>query len=144
MKANLIAALRGFVNQRPGLDYANYGDVSAYRSELRAITKMRTDALEMLNYIAWHDSITVDMLVDAAKHNFSGRLEIWCVNPGVYRISYTTGQYWQTEYRRAVACVCAGLLWGYFRENSTEKTGEAIRKAARRELSRSIARQYFN
>jgi hypothetical protein len=141
MKSNLLNALRTFVNQRPGLDFGNYGDASAYRSETRTITKSRSDALAMINYIAWHDSITSDDIIDASRRTFSGRLTI---NPD-YTIDYCTGQYWPTEYRHAVACVLANVLWHYFRTNTVDSANcDAIRKAARRELGRSIASKYFN
>ena len=152
MKTELLQSLRAFVNQRPGLDFGNYGDSSSYRAEMRTITKSRADALAMINYIAWHDSITADEIIDASKRAFSGRLTI---NPDL-TIDYCTGQYWPTEYRHSVACVMANVLWHYFRTNcdiSEGKTthqpgiinmGDAIRKAARCELGRSIAAKYFN
>ena len=38
-KTQILSALRAFVRQRPGLDFANYGDVKLYRAEVRSITK---------------------------------------------------------------------------------------------------------
>lgn len=143
MKTKLLSALRTFVNQRPGLDFGNYGDASSYRAEVRTITKSRADALAMINYIAWHDSITAEDIIDTSKHAFSGRLTI---NPDL-SIDYCTGQYWPTEYRHAVACVMANVLWQYFRTNCNPgivNMGDAIRKVARCELGRSIAAKYFN
>ena len=152
MKTELLNALRTFVNQRPGLEFGNYGDVSAYRSEMRQITKQRAEALAMINYVAWHDSIIAEDIIDASKRAFSGRLTI---NPDL-SIDYCTGQYWPTEYRKAVACVMADVLWTYFRTNCDINKGKEthqpgivdmsspIRKTARRELGRSIASKYFN
>lgn len=73
LKPQLIQALRQWVAQRPGLDYGNYGNVSSYRSEVRSIGKDLQDARKLIDYVAWHDSITAEMILDAAK---SGRLSI--------------------------------------------------------------------
>jgi hypothetical protein len=144
LRENILCALTTFVNSRPGLEFGNYGDVSAYRSEMRSITKDRAQALEMLSAVSWRESITAEMIIDAAKHSFSGRLSIIPTgeNNGV-RIEYCTGQYYPTEYRRAVCSVLSSILWFYWRENSPVQTGDAIRKQARRELSRSIATRWF-
>ena len=76
LRQNILQALTAFVNSRPGLEFGNYGDVSAYRREMRSITKDRAQALEMLSNVAWRESITAEMIIDAAKHSFSGRLSI--------------------------------------------------------------------
>ena len=39
MKQQIIDAMRTFINQRPGLEYGNYGDRTSYQSEMRSITK---------------------------------------------------------------------------------------------------------
>jgi len=72
-KQTIIDALNRWVSQRPGLEFGNYGDVSSYRAELRSIGKDLQHARAMINYVAWHDSITAEMILDAAK---SGRLSI--------------------------------------------------------------------
>jgi hypothetical protein len=59
--------------------------------------------------------------------NLSGEGVAWCPkckarpvmgSPHKIRIHYTTGQYYPTEYRRAVASVAASALWDYVREHS--------------------------
>ena len=144
LRQNILHALTVFVKTRPGLEFGNYGDVSAYRSEMRSITKDRAQALELLSAVSWRESITAETLIDAAKHAFSGRLSIVQTdeNNGV-RIEYCTGQYYPTEYRRAVCAVLSSVLWDYFRANGAD-TADAIRKTASSELSRSIARRWFN
>lgn len=144
LRQNILQALTAFVNSRSGLEFCNYEDVSAYRSEMRSITKDRAQALELLSAVAWRESITAEMIIDAAKHSFSGRLSIGLndENNGV-RIEYCTGQYYPTEYRRAVCAVLSSVLWDYFRANGAD-TADAIRKTASSELSRSIARRWFN
>ena len=138
-KQSLITALQRFVAQRPGLEFANYGDVSAYRSEMRSITKDRHHAEELLRAVSWRDSITADDIVHAAKCAFSGRLTIREPEPGRFVLDYCTGQYWPTEYRRAVCSVLSSALWDYWRDAVDGPIG-----AARRELPRSIAHRWFN
>ena len=139
MKQTIIDALHQWINQRPGLEFGNYGDVSSYRSELRSITRDLQHARAMVNYVAWHDSITAEMILDAAG---SGRLTLTADGDKV-RIDYVTGQYWPTEYRRAVCALMSSVIWAWLRENGKYKTGDDIRKAARRELGQSIANRWF-
>ena len=138
-KSTIIAALRKWIAQRPGLEFGNYGDVSSYRAEMRSIGKDLQHARAMVNYVAWHDSITAEMILDAAK---SGRLSIKVEGDKV-RINYCTGQYWPTEYRPAVCRLLSSVIWYWLRENCEYKTGDDIRKAATRELGQSIGRRWF-
>lgn len=139
-KQTIIDALNRWIAQRPGLEFGNYGDVSSYRAELRSIGKDLQHARAMVNYVAWHDSITADMILDAAG---SGRLSIVVRDDGTVAIDYCTGQYWPTEYRRAVCALMSSVIWAWLRENCEYKTGDDIRKAARRELGQSIANRWF-
>ena len=136
----LLAAIERFVKQRPGLDFGNYGDWRAYQSEMRSIAKDRRQALELLRVASW--CLTADQIIDASKHAFSGRLTISEPTPGRFVLDYCTGQYWPTEYRPAVCSVLASALWSYWRENGCA-TGDAIRAAARRQLSRGVAARWF-
>lgn len=144
-KQAILDTLRKFIAQRPGLEFANYGDVSAYRSEMRSITKDRHHAETLLNAVAWRDSITADDLIRASQGAFSGRLTI-TEQDGKVRIDYCTGQYFPTEYRRAVCAVLASAFWDYWRENSLQPkvTGDSIRATARKEFGRSIGSRWFN
>ena len=139
LKPQLIQALRSWVAQRPGLEFGNYGDVSSYRSEVRSIGKDLQHARKLINYVAWHESITAEMILDAAK---SGRLAIKVEGDKV-RIDYCTGQYWPTEYRPAVCRLLSSVIWHWMRANDPRRSGEMIRKAASRELGTSIARRWF-
>jgi len=139
-KQTVIDALNAWVNQRPGLDYGNYGDLVAYRAEVRSIGKDLQHARAMINYVAWHDSITAEMILDAAK---SGRLSI-VVTDGTVAIDYCTGQYWCTEYRPAVCRLLSTVIWYWMRDNMLDPvTGNDIRRQASRELGTSIARRWF-
>ena len=139
-KSKIIDALNAWVSQRPGLDYGNYGDPVTYRAEVRSIGKDLQHARAMVNYVAWHDSVTAEMIMSAADNG--GRLTL-TVNGDKVRIDYVTGQYWPTEYRRAVCALMSSVIWAWLRENCEYKTGDDIRKAARRELGQSIANRWF-
>ena len=139
-KQTIIDALNRWIAQRPGLDFGNYGNVSSYRAELRSIGKDLRHARAMVNYVAWHDSITAEMIMSAADNG--GRLTLTADGDKV-RIDYVTGQYWPTEYRRAVCALMSSVIWVWLRENCKYKTGDDIRKAARRELGQSIANRWF-
>lgn len=143
----LLAMIAAFINQRPGLEFANYGDVSLYRSESRSITADGHDARALLAAVSWRSGITADHIRAALQ---SGR-RLTLSDSG--RLDYCTGQYFPTEYRRAACRVLAGLLWDYWRDAYTERppsgviaypSGDFIRKIARRELSRRITSRYFN
>ena len=140
-KSTVLHALESYAKQRPGLEFANYGDVSAYRSESRAITKDLHNALELLSAVSWRDSITGDDIIKAAESAFSGRLS-FTQEGDTLTIEYCTGQYFPTEYRKAICAVLARVLWQYWA--SDLDTGNQIRKAARDNLSQSVTRGYFN
>lgn len=158
LKQTIIDALNRWVSQRPGLDYGNYGDPVAYRAEVRSIGKDLQHARALINYVAWHDSITAEMILEAAK---SGRLSI-VVKGDTVAIDYYTGQYWCTEYRPAVCRLLTSVIWHWMRENMPKgqlvhnsetgetferyeglRAGDYLRRQAARELGTSIARRWF-
>ena len=151
-KTAIIAALDAFIRQRPGLEFGNYGDWTAYRSEVRSIGKDLQHARALLNYVAWHDSITAEMILSAAQ---SGRLSIK-VEGNKVRVDYCTGQYWPTEYRPAVCRLLSSVIWDYWRDHcmpvdaglidkfsNLQNVGPWIRKQASRELGTGVARRWF-
>ena len=115
----ILNLLETFIRSRPGLEFANYGDVSAYRSESRAITKDRDQALTLLRYVQW-TSIDADALRAAFRSAYSGRLSLETDAKGRLRLHYTAGQYYPTEYRRAACAVLASAIWAYWRDNLGE------------------------
>lgn len=137
-KTAILSALRAFVRQRPGLDFANYGDAQAYRAEVRSITQDLHHAEELIRAVEIR-SIDAEAILKAVG---SGRLSIEATDKGI-RVDWCTGQYWPTEYRRGVAAVLASALWDYWRECGYD-TGDKIRAEARRSLSRAVARRFFN
>lgn len=164
-KSEICALLRAFINQRPGLDFANYGDVSSYRAEVRGITRQRADALQLLRAVELRDSITADDIRAAFPRAFMGRLSLVEDDKGA-RLAYCAGQYWCTEYRAAAAAVLASVLWAYMRGCMPEPTykyygkagepmltearydglsaGAWLRRHFRREFGRGIASRWFN
>ena len=195
-KQQILEALRRWINQRPGLEFGNYGEWNSYRSELRSITRDRRDALELLQAVTWRDSISAEDLIAAFPRAFSGRLtlaEVYQVNgrgelhatlesakeqaakylPAIVEIralaklSYCTGQYWPTEYRKAAAAVLSSVLWDYARSDMPKPDGKKItrkhgtfetehesiegltpgnwlRRYFRREFGRSIQSRWFS
>lgn len=137
-KTQILSALRAFVRQRPGLDFANYGDVSAYRAEVRSITKDLHHAEELIRAVELR-SIDGDAIVKSA----TSRLSIEPTDKGI-RVDWCAGQYWPTEYRRGVAASLAYALWTYWRDECGCDTGDKIRAEARRSLSRAVSRRFFN
>ena len=110
-KTALIDTLNRWIHQRPGLEPGNYisgwNDTDgrrAYRAEVRSITKDLHQARALLQFVAGRDSITAEQILDACRHSFSGRLTITPDGDG-FKVDYCTGQYWPTEYRKAVASV---------------------------------------
>tara|TARA_R110000868_G_scaffold163443_1_gene395659 strand:+ start:203 stop:658 length:456 start_codon:yes stop_codon:yes gene_type:complete len=139
-KTDLLALLYTFINKRPQLEFGNYGDSAAYRSEIRSITRQRADALKLLRAIELRDSITAADIIAA----FNGRLTLG-TNNGKLCLDYCTGQYWPTEYRAAVARLASSLLWSYWWSNcSSADVAHYIRKTAKGEFGRGIASRWFN
>lgn len=138
-KQSIINALRIWINQRPGLEYGNYGDVVSYRAEVRQIGRDLTHARQMLAAVTWRNSITADMILQAAH---TSRLSI-IIDGDKVKLDYTTGQYWPTEYRPAVCRLLASVLWSYWRDCHPHADGDALRATARRELGRAVANRWF-
>ena len=136
-KDELLRLLTAFANQRPRLDFANYGDVSSYRSEARSITADLHDFNALAAACGWRSVNIAEQL--------SNRLTLFVDGRGHWQLDYCTGQYWPTEYRKAACRVLANALWDYWRNESTgESIGKTIRYKARREFGRRIANRYFN
>lgn len=108
-KGELIAALRTFVSQRPGMEPSNYGSLTDYHREARRITAQRDDALALLAAVDARESITADDMLAQLRHRL-----LWDADRG--SLEYQTGQYFPTEYRRAAASAMAGVLWQYWHD----------------------------
>jgi hypothetical protein len=145
----VFSALDTWIKQRPGLEYANYGQMAPYRAELRSIAQDKQRAMKALDEARALLPAEPELLADAFKRAFSGRLE-WVpalTEPSAYytersrgHLSYTTGQYWPTEYRKAAASVLETYIatWRqkYADEHPQEFTYRTIEdvKAANRQI----------
>jgi len=145
----IILALHTFARKRPQLERGNYGDFSSYHEEARSITRDLQHARALLRKVEL-SGITAQDLIKASTEAFSGRLTIMPVNSYTdeIRIDYCTGQYFATEYRKAVCAVLARALWNHWVEDRKEgefmTTRQKIRVLARAEFGRTIAQAYFD
>lgn len=76
LKTQICDALAAWIRQRPGLQFADYGDVKVYSSEARSIARDKRDAETLLIAVRHNDSITAEKLRQAFNRSFSGRLEL--------------------------------------------------------------------
>jgi len=141
MKFPFLTALTYFVNSRPSLDKCNYRDVSAYRSEMRRITKQRALAFELIRKVEL-SSITAESLIKAANTAFSGRLSI-IVDGEKVTIDYCTGQYYPTEYRLAVCHVLKTALINHWADTSEGWDYKLAQRSAKHSFSPSLYRAFF-
>lgn len=141
-KAELIALLRAWINQRPGLEFGNYGGRTSYFSEMRHITQQLHDARTLLTAVE-NSGITAPELVEAFRA-YSGRLQLTTTAKG-YRLEYCTGQYWPTEYRAAACAVLASALWDYHRQDLVDqRDGNGLRATFRRMFGKGIQTRWLD
>jgi len=133
-KEKMMDALSVFIRQRAGLEFGNYGDLQSYRQEQRSITKDRHQAFELFRFICRSESITAERIKAEANNRLEWKNNKW---------EYTTGQYFPTEYRRAVCNMLSAVLWNWFREECQCETREKIQASAKREFSRAVAKRWF-
>lgn len=144
-KEVILTALRAWINQRPGLEYVNYGEPTSYRAELRGITRDKKDAQTLLTAVEL-SAVTVDQLKEGFRA-YSGRLTWEEDGKGGGRLVYCTGQYWPTEYRKAACAVLAQALWDEARAaipDGAEKPGDVIRGNFRRMFGRVMQARWFD
>ena len=166
-KETILNAVDAWISQRPGLEFANYGDLANYRQEARRITRQRRDAEALLRSCRWRDGLTADMLREGFRA-YSGRLTLQEPENGEALLRYCTGQYWPTEYRAAACAVLSSALWAYTRDccmpaarrigdeygrdvypapgnpANLISAGDWLRLHFRREFGRRIADHWFN
>lgn len=135
-KQELIESLRQFAEQRPGLEFCNYGDTASYRAESYRIFRQLQDAKRMLIAVEKLHSISADDILAQLNRRLTWDDARGCLD-------YCTGQYWPVEYRAAVCSAVSSVLWACFRERGC-KTAEEIRKAARRWFDSGLVDRWFN
>lgn len=131
-KDTLIAMLHRFAAQRPGLRFSDYGNVTLYKHEQRRIAKDLRVARELLHVVAADPKITADHLLRELSSGHRLSLE-----GGSLR--YATGQYFPTEFRPAVARVCACVLWEAALD-AGHNPQQMLRQTLRDKLSRAALR----
>ena len=140
-----IEKLVKFVAQRPCLEFANYGDSKSYNAESREITKDRNDFYELL-CLAQRRIENLESKLTYNLEQTNGRL---ILKNG--QLEYCTGQYFPTEYRPAASRILAQLIFNDYRDETEDNTpnplykdGIEIRKAIYKQVSRRVAKNYFN
>jgi hypothetical protein len=138
-KELIINKLLTFANSRPGLDPNNYADYKGFRSEQRETLKDLAHARTLIQAVAATPAITGELMVEKIQR---GDRLFMATND--FDIYYTAGQYYPTEYRKAVCRFCADLLWQYVRAAYPHFDGTDIRASFRRWFGLAIQKRYFN
>lgn len=154
-KEELLTLMREWINQRPGLDPANYGFPAydreswlkarrSYNQESRKITNQRKDALTLLRAVELSSGLTAGDILTAFRA-FSGRLQVFESDKGFY-LDYCTGQDFPTEYRAAACAVLAAALWDYHRSDyeNEDHAGDKIRAMFKRMFGRGIQSRWLD
>lgn len=148
--SNAVDQLCTFVNQRPGLNAADYisdwRDTSGranYQREVREIAKDRSDFYQLLSVatrLIPYNELNERLYSILIKSD--GRLLIQD-----NKIVYHVGQYFPTEYRPAACQKIVTILWNYFytllNANLSNVTSNDIRKYAKRYFTRRVYTNYF-
>lgn len=151
-RQTILNALEAFAESRPGIDPRNYGGGMegwrAYRAESRSVTRDLKHARIFLRAVE-RSSLTAEALASAFHDAYAGRLSLKFTGDSA-SLEYCTGQYYPTEYRRAVCAVLASALWHHYREDMAagarpgESAGDAIRRGMRRIVPVHVARVWFD
>ena len=127
---DLKTALLTFARQRPGFKFADYGDVTAYRADVRRATRQLNDARAIAAAIP--DGMPVRYLLNQLQSGNrlsleDGRLDYYCL-----------------EFRAAVARALANALWTFWAEDVGPGQADKIRARARATFGRGIQQRYFD
>ena len=132
---DIKAALLAFARQRPGFKFADYGDIAAYRADVRRATRQLNDARAIASAIP--DGMPVRYLLN--QLGSGNRLSL-----DGNRLDYTVGQYFALEFRAAVARALASALWALWAEDVGPGQADTVRKRARATFGRGIQSRYFD
>ena len=131
---DIKAALLAFARQRPGFKFAGYGDIAAYRADVRRATRQLNDARAIAAAIP--DSMPSSYLLNELRSG--NRLSL-----DGNRLSYTAGQYYCTEHRAAVCWAVSDALRSLSWAQSQERLAET-RKRMARIVGRGCANRWFS
>ena len=171
-KQAIIDALGVFMRRRSGMEPGNYGSYTDYRQEQRSVTRDLHQARLLLREVELRDGITATDL-KAAFRAYSGRLTCNDISARYddgsiywrFSLGYCTGQYFPTEYRKAVCAVLAQALWDWKRDQcmppavitdgentyryspsdkNTVSAGDWLRASFKRDYGHAIASRWFD
>ena len=140
-KQNIIASLARFVDQRPGLNFADYGDRDLYQRDYRQnCAKPKADFMKLVIAVDWHDSLTADDLLQAIRQ--TNRLDM--LDDG--SIDYTPGQMGALEYRHAACNALSRALWNHWGQDTPENATprEYITRTAKGQFGRGLTARHFD
>lgn len=154
----ILSALESFASQRPGIEPGNYGDWQSYRSESRSVTRDLHDAHALIGACCRYPSLVTEEILRESFRAYSGRLKLSDCENGSVSLDYCTGQYFPTEYRKAVCSVLGSALFQAMRENLlrvsaerfqrdgvvTEVAGDSIRKGVRNLIGARLQRRWVD
>lgn len=150
----ILSALDAFIRQRPGLEFGNYADGyrdtegrRAYFREMRSITRDLHDARTLLAYVGRTDAITAGHLKDALRDSYSGRLTWTPDDSNGGRLDYCTGQYFPTEYRKAVCAVLGSAIFHHAARGlplvvTSDRPGDLIRREVAHMIGKKLQRKW--
>lgn len=172
LKTAICDALATWIRQRPGLDPADYIDAdsrgetrtqgeAAFRSAQRELGRDKHDAETLLAAARHHGGVTAEVLQEAFKQAFNGRLamqeQLTFGTTGVQYVtlSYISGKNETTEYRAAASAVLARALWiadrsgcgygaGFKATTGREPEANELRQHFRKEFGSALQRRWFN
>lgn len=141
MKQDILNNLEAFATKRPGLMFADYGDVTLYRQDYREhCEKPLRDFRALLRAVRFRDGIDAGDLIQSIRE--TNRLDM--MDDGT--LDYTPGQMGATEFRHAACNALSRALWsywwGYSQGSMTPR--DFITSRALREFGRGITARYFN
>ena len=119
------------------MEWANYGERESFMSDYKPMLQAGKDCRVMLRRVELSAMTAENILASVGN----GRLQ-FVERGGALVVDYTAGQYFPTEYRAASCRLLASALWSYWRGDS--KDSADVRKIARRELGRGMAKRWFN
>lgn len=135
----LLQKLSDFVDQRPGFNFDDYGDISYYRQDYNYCLKQKRMYESMLSVcykVMYREEIERRILQQYSKDAAGGRL-VWDTEKQQWE--YTTGQYFPTEYRGAAARILWNIFWRYLWDTYKED----VKKHAKRIAGTRVFKYFY-
>lgn len=143
-KSSIIAAVREFIESRPGFEWANYvGCPEAYRADYRRALRDLHDARELLRLAEVFlpgDYIIKSMSQDKRLTIVENKVTDFASK---FNCEYTTCQYYPVEYRAAACRALSAAIWDWLRDQCGHRTGDSIRDSAANFLGKRLAARWF-